>query len=560
MSSLKILLGGESFRELREQHCCYVDKTSFLEEMLGAVPPKVSMITRPRRFGKTLTMSMLHEFFNIRQDGRELFAGLAISRRKELCETWMNQYPTIFLTLKGVEGRDFAHALEKFALLLAQVCSEHTYLFTRSQLNAETLENLLLLKKGQANIAKLENALFMLCRALEDYWRKPVILLIDEYDVPINYAEQNGYYGEMIGFMRNMLGTALKTNASLKFAVLTGCLRIARESVFTGLNNFMCYSVSDADYADKFGFTDAEVDALLAAAELGEKKGEFREWYDGYRFGDGTAMYCPWDILAHIARLQKNPQAAPQAYWSNTSGNAVVRTLVSRAGQDTRDKIGALLSGGAVEERISEELTYDVVYNNERNIWSLLYLTGYLTRAPRQSDKDKTDGKTALVIPNKEIRMIFADTVSLWFEDSLDKEALSPFVRALWDGDADTVRETLTRVLYGTISYHDGAENYYHGFMAGLLRGAGLPPSSNREQGLGRADIVVEDGCRRRALILELKRAREYAHLDAKAEEGLRQIAERNYAAGLPPQIQTVMMYGIAFWRKECAVKVRQAG
>ena len=446
MDSLRILLGGESFRELREQHCCYVDKTAFLEELLGAVPPKVSMITRPRRFGKTLAMSMLHEFFNIRNNSRELFADLAISRRQALCETWMNQYPTIFLTLKGVEGRHFAHALEKFALLLGQVCSEHAYLFTQARFDAETLENLILLKKGQANIARLENALLTLCRALEDYWRKPVILLIDEYDVPIHCAEQNGYYGEMIGFMRNMLGAALKTNPALKFAVLTGCLRIARESIFTGLNNFICSSISDADYADKFGFTEAEVDELLAAAGLGEKKVEFQEWYDGYRFGNGTGIYCPWDILAHIARLQKNPQAAPQPYWSNTSGNAVVKVLISRAGEDTRNKISTLLAGGAVAERLSEELTSDVVYKNERHIWSILYLTGYLTKAPRQSD-NADNGKTALVIPNKEVRMIFTDTVSLWFEDSLDKDALAPFVQALWDGDAETVRETLTRIL-----------------------------------------------------------------------------------------------------------------
>ena len=331
---------------------------------------------------------------------------------------------------------------------------------------------------------------------------------------------------------------------------LDDCLRIARESIFTGLNNFMCYSVSDADYADKFGFTEAEVDALLAQAGLTEKKAAITEWYDGYRFGDGTEIYCPWDILAHIVRLQKNPDAAPQAYWKNTSSNAIVRTLVRQAGPDTRDKIGTLISGGSIAECLVEELTYDTVYKNERNIWSMLYLTGYLTKASAQP----ANGATALTIPNKEVRTIFQDTVTLWFEDSLDTNALTLLVATLWDGDAPAVQKMLCDMLYDTISYFDSAESFYHSFMTGILKGAGLVVRTNRENGLGRSDILIEDGKNRRAMIFELKRAATYAELDAKASEALAQIAEKKYSTGLPPQITKVLEYGLAFWEKECRV------
>lgn len=552
MSSLNILIGGEIFRTLREENYCYVDKTRFIEELLGPNRAQVSLITRPRRFGKTLTMSMLQEFFDIRKNSRTLFKGLSISRNDAVCAQWQNNYPTVFITLKGVEGPTFPYAVEKFVQTIRRVCSESEYLFTSDRVRSEDKNTLDSLKMDQVGIFCLEDSLLSLCSALEAYWDKPVILLIDEYDVPLNSASQHGYYTEMMGLMRNMLGAALKTNTSLQFAVLTGCLRIAKESIFTGLNNFMCYSVSDADYADVFGFTEAEVDNLLAAAKLTYKKAEFTEWYDGYHFGDGKEIYCPWDILAHIARLQKNPQASPQAYWNNTSSNAIVRTLVSSAGADTRDKIERLISGDAIEERLIEDLTYDRVYENVNNIWTMMYLTGYLTKAAVQPDSDST----ALVIPNKEVRIIFTDTVTKWFEDSVKKMDLVPLVKALWDGDAAVVQKILCDILYDTISYFDNAESFYHGFMTGLLRGAGFVIKTNRESGLGRPDIIIEDGKNKRALIFELKRAATYEELDAKASEGLAQIKEKQYAIGLSPQIKTVLQYGVAFWKKECCVKL----
>ena len=555
MSALNILIGGESFKELREHNYCYIDKTRLLEEMLDRVPPKVSLITRPRRFGKTLTLSMLREFFDISKDSRQLFEGLAISRNMTLCSAWMNQYPTVFLTFKGIEGQSFAHALEKFAILMGQVYSEYDYLFSDADPDAETLDSLRQLKNGRASAARLEDSLFLLCRLLKAYWHKPVILLIDEYDVPINHADQKDYYNEMIGFMRNLLGAALKTNDSLKFAVLTGCIRIAKESIFTGLNNFKCCGVSETLYADKFGFTSAEVDALLRNAGFSDKKAVVKEWYDGYRFGKETEIYCPWDILQYVYDLQIDPDIAPQAYWKNTSGNAIVRTLISKSGPKTRSRVEKLIEGHAIEENLTEDLTYDLVYENESSIWSLLYLTGYLTKAPVQP----AGGAAALVIPNKEIRAIFTATVTEWFRQSLRQRDLAPLAEALWNGDAASVQDMLKRVLYSTISYHDSAENFYHGFMAGLLSGMGLDIESNRENGLGRSDITISDGLHNRAAIIELKCASRYEDLEAKASEGLKQIDERQYASGLPPQIRKVIKYGIAFWKKECAVRVSES-
>lgn len=555
MASLDILIGGEFFRTMREEKRCYVDKTALIEELLVHNQPLVSLITRPRRFGKTLTMTMLQAFFDIREDSRALFEGLVVSKNTRLCAEWMNKYPTLFLTLKGCEGRNYDFACGQIAALLQGICIEHSYLLESEKVAPADKEKLSALNDGEAPEKDMANALLLLCRALKAHWGKPVILLIDEYDVPVNYAEQNGYYREMIGFMRSMLGAALKTNPSLKFAVLTGCLRIAKESIFTGLNNFRCYGISDDHFADKIGFTAREAEDLLIAAGLAGKAATLKEWYDGYRFGSGTYIYCPWDVLLYIDDLQRNALAKPKAYWNNTSGNVIVRTIIERASQDIRGKIEALLSGETIEEELAEDLIYDVVYKNERNLWSMLYLTGYLTKACDQPE----NGKTALVIPNKEVRMIFTDTVSSWFEDTVAGDDLSPFVQALWNGDAELVQETLTRMLYGTISYFDSVETYYHGFMTGLIRGAGLPVSSNREKGLGRADIVIEDGYRRRAVIIELKCAREYEELEAKAAEALTQIEERNYAAGLPPQIRKVLKYGIAFWKKESCVSVLES-
>ncbi|MCR5813072.1 MAG: ATP-binding protein [Desulfovibrio sp.] len=554
MSILNIFIGCESFRSLRENHCCYIDKTSFLEEFLATMPPTVSLVTRPRRFGKTLTMSMLQEFFDIRQQNSLLFEGLAISRNKKICLEWMNQYPVIFLTFKSIEGVDFNESYLLFRKNIINIIRDHDYILKSEAVPQVDKDVFYRIIERNEDASDCLESLNTLCHALEKHWGKPVILLIDEYDVPINYAEQKGYHQEMVDFMRKVLGSALKTNPALKFAVLTGCLRIAKESIFTGLNNFMCYALSDQDYADKFGFTEAEVDDLLKRAELTEHKAEIKEWYDGYRFGENTEVYCPWDILSHIFRLQKNPKAIPKLYWINTSGNTLVRTLVSYASQDIRRKVESLLAGEAIQVRICEELTYDSVYENENNLWTILYLTGYLTCAAIQPDNNDT----ALQIPNKEVRQIFTETISQWFYESIAKRDLRLFIEALWKGESAIVQATLTDILYSTISYFDQAENYYHGFLTGLFRGAGFAVISNREVGLGRPDIVLEDARNGRAIIFEVKLAKNCEDLDTQAEAGLRQIEERHYVLGLEPQIRKVVQYGLAFWKKESCVKASE--
>ena len=555
MASLNILIGIEFFRRVREENHCYVDKTGFIEELLASNQAMVSLITRPRRFGKTLTMTMLQEFFDICQDSRAIFEGLAVSRNTALCQRWMNQYPTVFMTLKGVEGRNYDFALSQISDLLQNICIEHAYLLESEKVAPATKNKLARLYNGETSEKDMASSMRLLCRALEAHWEKPVILLIDEYDTPVNCAEQNGYYNEMIGFMRNFLGAALKTNPSLKFAVLTGCLRIAKESIFTGLNNFKCFGISNSRFADKFGFTPQEVKVLLDRADLSTKETELKEWYDGYRFGGYTEVYCPWDVLQYLSDLQYDAETKPQAYWNNTSSNSIVKTLISRADHRVvRDKIERLIEGGSVQEELAEELTYDTVYKNERNLWTILYLTGYLTKASKQPDNDLT----ALVVPNKAVRQIFIKTVSRWFEDKIAGSDLSSFAEALWNGNAAGLQQMLTQILYGTISYFDGAENYYHGFMTGLIRGAGLSICSNDEIGLGRADIVIEDSLNRRAIIIELKYTREFKDLEAKAEEALKQIEERKYALGLGPLIKKIINYGIAFWKKESCVKASE--
>ena len=555
MASLNILIGIEFFRRVREENHCYVDKTGFIEELLASNQAMVSLITRPRRFGKTLTMTMLQEFFDICQDSRAIFEGLAVSRNTALCQRWMNQYPTVFMTLKGVEGRNYDFALSQVSDLLQNICIEHTYLLESEKVAPATKNKLARLYNGETSEKDMASSMRLLCRALEAHWEKPVILLIDEYDTPVNCAEQNGYYNEMIGFMRNFLGAALKTNPSLKFAVLTGCLRIVKESIFTGLNNFKCFGISNSRFADKFGFTPQEVKVLLDRADLSTKETELKEWYDGYRFGGYTEVYCPWDVLQYLSDLQYDAETKPQAYWNNTSSNSIVKMLISRADHRVvRDKIERLIEGGSVQEELAEELTYDTVYKNERNLWTILYLTGYLTKASKQPDNDLT----ALVVPNKAVRQIFIKTVSRWFEDKIAGSDLSSFAEALWNGNAAGLQQMLTQILYGTISYFDGAENYYHGFMTGLIRGAGLSICSNDEIGLGRADIVIEDSLNRRAIIIELKYTREFKDLEAKAEEALKQIEERKYALGLGPLIKKIINYGIAFWKKESCVKASE--
>jgi hypothetical protein len=555
----RILIGGEFFRRLREEECYYADKTALIEELVGeSTSAMVSLLTRPRRFGKTLTMTMLREFFDIQKDSKDIFAGLDIAKNTALCDAWMNKYPVVFISLKQMEGLNFTHALGQLAEHIRRLAIEYTYLLDSSQVDSSDKASLLSFKQRGVAQTDLETSLFTLSHALRDHWGKPVVLLIDEYDVPLAKAEENGYYTEMVNFLRNMLGAALKTNDTLQLAVLTGCLRISKESIFTGLNNFKCFGISDMQFADKLGFTSAEVDALLASAGFSDKKVVMTEWYDGYRFGKNTEIYCPWDILQYVSDLLVDSEAKPQAYWNNSSGNRIVRSFVGRTDINIGAKFEALIAGGCVEATIVENLTYDALHASEDNLWTLLYLTGYLTKASPEQMEDcgitPHDETTVLAIPNKEVRKIFTSSIAAWFTDTVRAADRTALFDSLWAGNAAHLTELLTDQLYSTISYYDAHEDYYHAFLTGMLSFSGWQVHSNRESGSGRPDILLMDLPKKRVVIIEVKVAGDYAELEAAAQKALAQIEEKKYAAGLPPRAQRLLKYGVAFYKKECVV------
>ena len=555
MSASNILIGGESFRRIREDNCYYIDKTMFLEELLSQTPPMVSLITRPRRFGKTLNMTMLQEFFDIRQDSRKLFEGLAISKNEALCDAWMNKYPSVFLSMKNVEGMSFDDAYIYFRDLASRLCSDHGYLIDSprvAELEKRLLKSIL---DQEADAGAVSNILLTLSRALHAHWGKPAILLIDEYDVPLARAEQNGYYSEMVSFIRNMLGPALKTNPSLQLAVLTGCLRIAKESIFTGLNNFKTYGISDPKFSDKFGFTSQEVDSLLVDAHFSDKKDVMREWYDGYRFGLGQEIYCPWDILQYVDDLQTDPNAKPQAYWSNTSSNSIIKKFIGRTDFNTNKKFETLLSGESIEVELVESLTYDTVHSSEENLWSMLYLTGYLTKAQEEGFGDKT----RLVIPNKEIRRIFIKSVRTWFTDTMKQTPREELLDAFWAGDGERFTRQLAQILLNSISFHDDRhEDFYHAVLVGLFIGCGYDVESNHEVGYGRPDIVIIDRRNARAAVIETKHSSTLKDLDANVSEALHQIVEKKYDAEVREELDNVLLWGMAFFKKRCLARAER--
>ncbi len=549
-------IGSESFREIRENNLCYVDKTGFIEEFLTSQFIKVALITRPRRFGKTLMMTMLRDFFDISQDSKALFEGLAISNNKILCDKWMNQYPVVLVTMKDVSGVNFKHAMERYSDLMGQICGNLSYLQESPKVRSREKKLLASLENNTNKRAVLEGSLITLCRALHAYWGKPVILLIDEYDVPLAKAQENGYYPDMVDFIRNILGPSLKTNDFLQLAILTGCLRVSKESLFSGLNNFACFGISEANFADKLGFTSMEVDALLADAGFSQKKDEIKKWYDGYRFGKDTEMYCPWDILQYISALQDDPNTVPEAYWENSTENTAIRSFIGRTDFGVSEEIEKLLLGGYVTSSINKELTYDTLYKTEDNLWTLLYLSGYLTKAEPKKVKSRgassDSEKTHLIIPNKEIRTIFIKTIKSWFDDSMQAMDRKPLLDAFWNGDSKSFQEIFSDILLTTISYNDYHENFYHAVLTGLFIGSGYKAKSNDESGLGRADIIVKGPYKSKVAIIEVKHTKDLEKLPEKAEEALSQIKKKKYAATVKGY-KKVIFWGISFCDKSCA-------
>ena len=554
MLTKKLPVGIDSFEKLRREDFYYVDKSRMIVDLM-ANWGEVNLFTRPRRFGKTLNMSMLKCFFEIGTD-KSLFDGLRVSEEKELCEKYMGKYPVVFVSLKDVDGLTFEDAYDMLREIIRKECVRLQFLMDSDALTDAEKEPMKRLLGNRPERVDIKNSLALLCSLLEKHYGQKPILLIDEYDVPLDKAYYHGYYPQMIDLIRAMFQAALKTNSSLFFAVLTGCLRVSKESIFTGLNNLKVCSISDVKFDEFFGFTDEEVRAMLSAYGLENHYEETREWYDGYRFG-GQDVYCPWDVINYCDDLLSNPRQKPKAYWMNTSGNDMVRRLIDRSTNGTTQmEIERLIAGETITKTLNEQLTHNEVDASIENIWSLLYMTGYLTAV------DYPDGnRYELRIPNREVRQIYMQQVLSWFNHKVESETdkLTNLYAAFETGDVDTIKEILDEQLLDTVSFYDARESFYHGFLLALLSTcANWNVSSNIETGKGRSDILVSRKDRKIGFVVEVKDVKDEEKLESACEAALRQIDERDYTAILRRfRVKEIHKYGIAFWDKECRVVMK---
>lgn len=555
---LNIPVGISDFEEIRQRGYYYIDKTALIRELLKTTATKVTLITRPRRFGKTLGMSMLESFFDIRRESSVIFEGLDITNHTSLCEKWMNQYPTIFLSFKNIDGLTFANAYGQLKFEISELYKQHSYLLQSDKINDNDKELFQILSGRKADKVEIQRSLQFLMKLMMLHYNKRVILLLDEYDVPLAKANNQDYYDEMLEVMKLMLNTALKDNPALQFAVLTGCLRISKESIFTGVNNFTTDTISDNRYNEFFGFTEGDVKTLLHKAGHPEQLNTVRKWYDGYRFGN-LEIYCPWDVLNYVMKLLTENSKNPENFWEHTSDNAIIGSFLERTDFDVTEKFETLLNGGYIKEIITENLTYDFLTSSEENLWSLLYLTGYLTTVKEtelEPDDRLETRQTALKIPNEEIQDIFRKSVVDWFYKKTAKSDRSTLFKALWTGDAKKLTDILSDLLFDTISYHDYAESFYHAFLVGLLSGSGYIVESNYENGLGRSDIVIKDRAKRCAVVIEAKIVASENEMSEACNTALMQIEEKQYARKIERSgFRDVIRYGIAFYKKECLVQ-----
>lgn len=555
MSNMNIPVGISDFRRIREENYYYIDKSGLISTLLENTPAQVTLITRPRRFGKTLGMSMLANFFDISQDSRQLFKGLEISGNQALCADWMNQYPTIFLSFKDIGGTSFENAFNLLRFVIAQLYDNYKFLLDDPDIPSAQKEIFQRLQLQTASLTDIQGALLILTKMLHSYYKKPVIILLDEYDVPVAKASSNGYYDAMLEIMRPMLSTVLKDNPSLRLAVITGCLKIAKESIFTGTNNLVSDTIQSTHLNEYFGFTQADVDQILSDFHFEHNKTQIKSWYDGYHFGD-IDVYCPWDVMNYIRDLKIDSNARPSSYWKNTSDNAIIRSFIDFAGGNITRKLESLLSGCYIVQRVDDMLTYDYLHSSEDNLWSVLYLTGYLTSVRDEAIVgDIPDGMSALMIPNEEIREIFETTIIKWFDDTAKGWNRSRLFNAVWAGDADAVTEEMTKLLRKTISYHDYREDFYHAFLAGIFAGAGYTVDSNKEHGEGRSDVVIYDEANSRVAIFEAKYSKSAEYLLSECDHAIDQINDRMYAEEYADDYDEILCYGIAFFKKRCVVK-----
>ena len=551
----KVGVGKSDFAALRESGNYYVDKTELIYELINDTDNAVTLFTRPRRFGKTLMLSMMENFFSIRKDSENLFDGLAITEHSDFCKEWMNQYPVLFISFKDVEAEEFVDAYDMLGVMLADVCKDLTDVIDTDAVDEDDREAFRRLKSESAKKSDVKNSLKTLMRMMSIVYGKKVILLIDEYDVPLAKASEkdtskNGYYFKMLDVIKGIMSTALKDNEFLQFAVITGCLRIAKESIFTGTNNFASYSVLDDDFSDYFGFSGAEVDEILQAADRTDKAGVIKKWYDGYVFGN-SYVYCPWDVINYLSALKKRKDAKPKNYWKNTSHNGILVTFVKRTDFDVTDKFEKLLNGGTITQTISDELTYDTLHSSEDNLWSVLLMTGYISK----SDPEEDDDTISLKIPNLEISSIFEDAVVKYFNETVSTDAIGELISALWDGDEKHATKVVSDLLWNTISYNDYHEDYYHAFLTGVFVGRGYSVESNKEKGLGRPDIFLKDRRNRRAIIIEAKKSDKESNLEKDCNKAIKQIIDEKYAEGIPGYEQ-ILCYGVAFFQKQARVKL----
>lgn len=555
MSNMNIPVGISDFRRIREEDYYYIDKSGLISTLLENTPAQVTLITRPRRFGKTLGMSMLANFFDVSQDSKQLFKGLEISRNQALCADWMNQYPTIFLSFKDIGGTSFENAFNLLRFVIAQLYDNYKFLLDDPDIPSAQKEIFQRLQRQTASLTDIQGALLILTKMLHSYYKKPVIILLDEYDVPVAKASSNGYYDAMLEIMRPMLSTVLKDNPSLRLAVITGCLKIAKESIFTGTNNLVSDTIQSTHLNEYFGFTQADVDQILSEFHFEHNKALIKSWYDGYHFGDFD-VYCPWDVMNYIRDLKIDPNARPSSYWKNTSDNAIIRSFIDFAGGNITRKLEILLSGGYIVQRVDDMLTYDYLHSSEDNLWSVLYLTGYLTSVRDEAIAgDIPDGMSALMIPNEEIREIFETTIIKWFDDTAKGWNRGRLFNAVWTGDAGTVTEEMTKLLRKTISYHDYREDFYHAFLTGIFAGAGYTVDSNKEHGEGRSDVVIYDEVNSRVAIFEAKYSKSAEQLLSECDHAIDQINDRMYAEEYADDYDEILCYGIAFFKKRCVVK-----
>ena len=555
----KLPIGIDSFEKLRTNDFYYVDKTGFIADLLRDWG-EVNLLTRPRRFGKTLNMSMLKCFFEIGTD-KSLFDGLKIAENKELCAEYQGQFPVIFISLKSVDGLTFASAAASLRRLIGREASRFGFLLQSNQLDTDDKKlyrALTAVEGGTFSMSDdvLADSLKTLSGLLAKHYSRKVVVLIDEYDVPLDKAFQSGYYDEMVSLIRNLFGNALKTNDSLQFAVLTGCLRISKESIFTGLNNLKVHTIADPRYEEYFGFTDADVDEMLAFYGLTSHKQVMQDWFDGYQFGK-VSVYCPWDVINYCDLLRADPEAEPENYWANTSGNGIIRRLLQKADQTTRDEVEQLINGETIVKTVRQELTYRDIEDSIDNIWSVLYSTGYLTSRGRLPGK-----QMKLALPNREVWELFIDLVKDWFreETRADTSRINRFCAAFPKGDVATIQDMLHDYLWDSISVRDTAvrsnmkENFYHGMLLGLLQSQeSWIVRSNAETGIGYSDISVATP-ERLGIVIELKYA-EDGNLERACAAALSQIEEKKYTEALRRRgMKSILKYGIAFWEKECQV------